>query len=492
MGVRIAEGASGDVFRGCPDPSSWWGAAVPARARVAARLASRQLRRERRRASLVTIVVALATAVFAFVRVTTARASTTGATLSLANAEGADGAIVLDPASLTILSVAGSLALALSALLIAPAFLISLERRLHDLGLLAAIGARSSDLAATVAIEGLVLGAAGATCGAALAVAVSQVTVPLGPRAEWLAMTEAAGLAAATGTVLTLAASTYPALRALGARPGHVRVEPSVPSKRWVSSVVTALASLACLAGGWILAVRGAASDGSALLPIGVIAAQAGAVGCVHVLLLAGSRLPSRNFVLAYVLRDAARHRARVVPAVASAMTAITVATAVLVYQNSMHAAEARQRSAVDGVVSFAASDSIVLSALAALIVYTALTVSAALAAQETQAEATILGVLGAPSRTQRQIASGQATVVAGLGSALGVFGGVGLAALLLRVQEHQSLQGVSPGQIALQVPVAPLLLLVTLVPCLVVLLASRRASRHEPARDLFEPGSHN
>ena len=98
-------------------------------------------------------------------------------------------------------------------------------------------------------------------------------------------------------------------------------------------------AALLAVAAGAFLAVQGAASRPVQVI-VGVVVAEVGLIALVGVLLGLLERLSARRAVTTFVLRDAARHRVRVLPAVAASLAMVALASAAMVYQQSQHAQE--------------------------------------------------------------------------------------------------------------------------------------------------------
>ncbi|KQR08518.1 FtsX-like permease family protein [Cellulomonas sp. Leaf334] len=317
-------------------------AEVPLAARwaVALRLGRRDASAHRLRSALVVVLVAVATAVVALPAVMLARAVTPGAGLGISGTRfGFLARFQVDPATLTTLGVVGALAAVQAILLITPAFLLGVRRRVRELGMLSAAGARPSDLRRAILAPGLICGVLGATIGAVVAYVIVLLAIPVATPGEPLTGALGALAAALFGTAVAVAAAWYPAIVAmrdsdLGALRGGRLEGPSHRSAPWILPV-----ALLAVAAGAFLAVQGATSRPVQVI-VGVVVAEVGLIAVVGVLLGLVERLPARRAVTMFVLRDAARHRLRVLPAVAASLAMVALATSAMVYQQSQHAQE--------------------------------------------------------------------------------------------------------------------------------------------------------
>lgn len=307
---------------------------------VALRLGRRDAAAHRLRSVLVVVLIALATAVVALPAVLLARAVTPGSGLGISGTRfGFLARFQVDPATLTTLGVAGALAAVQAILLITPAFLLGVRRRVRELGVLSAAGARPSDLRRAILAPGLICGAAGAAVGAVGAYLIVLLTIPVATVAELLTGALGALAAALFGTVVAVTAAWYPAIVAmrdsdLGALRGGRLEGPSHRSAPWILPV-----ALLAVGAGAFLAVQGAVSRPVQVI-VGVVVAEVGLIAVVGVLLGLLERLPARRAVTMFVLRDAARHRLRVLPAVAAGLAMVALASSAMVYQQSQHAQE--------------------------------------------------------------------------------------------------------------------------------------------------------
>ncbi|MFF4649700.1 FtsX-like permease family protein [Streptomyces sp. NPDC001380] len=256
-----------------------------------------------------------------------------------------------DPVMLASAVTVAGMALLEVVLLAGPAFAVGARRSRRQLGLLAAGGGDRSHVRGVVLGGGVVLGAAGAVAGTALAVAAVAAARP------WLE--ETAGrrfghvdlhpldllAVAALGLATGVLAAVVPAVQAsrqdvVAALTGRGTVKP--PSRR------LAAAGLLAVAGGAALAVLGAAAGRGAPAVVGGSAlAELGMVACTPFLVGLFGRL-GRHLPLAprLALRDAVRHRGRTAPAVAAVMAAVAGSVAVGVYTTSQDADARRHYAA--------------------------------------------------------------------------------------------------------------------------------------------------
>ncbi|WP_315095229.1 FtsX-like permease family protein, partial [uncultured Cellulomonas sp.] len=191
-----------------PEARAPWG--------VALRLGRRDVRRYPLRAVLVAVMVAIATALLTLPAVMLARALTPGTVLGISGSLHGWGAPnQVDPATLVILGIAAALAIVQAVLLITPAFLVGVRRRVRELALLFAAGARPADLRRVVLMPALLSGSAGAALGAAAGCAFVVLVVPVGSSDELLSALLAAALAALVGVGVAVGAACYPAVLAV-------------------------------------------------------------------------------------------------------------------------------------------------------------------------------------------------------------------------------------------------------------------------------------
>lgn len=316
------------------------GTSLAVRWAVALRLGRRDAAAHRLRSVMVVVLIAVATGVVALPAIALARALTPEGGVGISGTlHGRSARLQIDPATFTTLGVVGALAAVQAILLITPAFLLGVRRRVRELGVISAAGAGPADLRRAILAPGLICGAVGAALGATLAYGLVLVAIPVANPDELVTGALAAAAAGLFGTTVAVAAAWYPAVVAmrdsdLGALRGG-RVEgPSPRSASWILPV-----ALVAVAVGAVLAVQGTASRPVQVIA-GVVVAEAGLIGAVAVLLRALERVPALGAVTTYVLRDAARHRVRVLPAVAAGVAVVALASAAMVYQQTQHAAE--------------------------------------------------------------------------------------------------------------------------------------------------------
>ncbi|WP_315095965.1 FtsX-like permease family protein, partial [uncultured Cellulomonas sp.] len=201
---------------------------------------------------------------------------------------------------------------------------------------------------------------------------------------------------------------------------------------------------------------------GVALAETGLILLLAAALGALE-------RVRATGAVTAYVLRDAARHPVRVLPAVAASVALVAAVTAAVSFQTTHH--DAHQRMNESALPSDTGTNMVVVGAgvLAVLVVTWVMT---ALAAQEAQAELETLEVLGAAPGTRRRIVAAQAGLVAVAGTLCGIPAGLALGVLAVQFQASQVISGGRPAP-PFVVPWEVVLVLAVAVPVVVSGLAA-------------------
>ncbi|MGC4746108.1 FtsX-like permease family protein [Micromonospora sp. DT201] len=263
---------------------------------------------------------------------------------------------VAERTTLTIAVLAlAAVGLLLVSLVAAAGFVVLAQRRMRQLGMLAAMGATRRQLRLVLLVNGAAVGSVAAVCGTAIGVvawlaAAGFVEIAAGHRIgrfdlPWLTIGAGTLLAVATATAAAWwparAVARTPIMSALSARPP---VPP--PARR------TAVAAAVLLAAGLTALVL---SDGSEPLLIGV-----GAVGislgvlfvgplAIPVLAAARGRLP---VAVRLALADLARYRVRAGAALAAISLAVGLSAAIVV---GSAAAEYRSREAA-GLGNLAAS----------------------------------------------------------------------------------------------------------------------------------------
>lgn len=306
------------------------------------------------RTALVVVTVALATAIVGLAAGTIARVLTPGAGLALSSRFDERATASIDDATVGVLLVAGALGLVQTLVLVAPAFLISLRRRTRELGLLTAAGARDSDIRRIVLGPALVSALLGVLIGGPVALALVLNTPGLTAGEVGTAALAVAGVMALNVVLATLAA-WIPARRTLQASSiAALTGRSGAPAGRSGHEAAWAIGALVAAAGGTVLALSGAGTVSAAPMVIGVTLAEAGVLVLIGTLLVGLGRLPIRGLVAAYVLRDAARARTRVLPAIAAGTIIVAAATAALAYSATMHAEEATRSAALNAPVGSA------------------------------------------------------------------------------------------------------------------------------------------
>jgi len=242
-----------------------------------------------------------------------------------------------------VIALAVGMALLEVVLLAGPAFAVGARRRRRELALVAATGGERRDIRNIVLAGGAVLGLIGAVVGIAagigLAAALLPILEPLVGSVSGhfdLRPLELSGLAL-LGVVTGLAAAYLPAraaarqdvVAALAGRRGIVRTRARVP----LLGLVLALAGMA-------IAVGGAALMRSVPTVLGgAIIAEIGLIVCTPALLGLAGRL-GRRLPLSprMALRDAARNRSAVTPAVAAVMAAVAGSVGIGIFVTSLSA----------------------------------------------------------------------------------------------------------------------------------------------------------
>lgn len=245
----------------------------------------------------------------------------------------------------------GGLALLESALIASAAFAVSIRRRQRELGLLAAVGATTRQLAATVVAEAALLGAAacagGVVLGIGLAVAVAPWLDQLTGHRNQPLVIDAGGLVGPVviGFLAALIAAVAPArtvarvpvLRALsGRRPPEVSARGTL-----ALGGVLIVAALALTIAGASMADDGFSSTYVLLLLGGAVFGTLGFGACSPWLLerleILAARLPLAGRI---AFRDTARARSRSSPIVTAILSALAVLVAAGGYGASSLASE--------------------------------------------------------------------------------------------------------------------------------------------------------
>lgn len=236
--------------------------------------------------------------------------------------------------------VAGALALFVTGLIAAAAFVVGARRQLRELGLVGAIGGERRHVRAVVLLGGTTLGLVGSVIGALLGILSAYLSHPLldnlvghvvGPiEFNFVVVigTVAMGTGAAALAALApaRAAAKLSTVDALAGRCGAPR-----PSGR------VAGAGLVVVVAGSVLTAWGTQTDHDLLLAGGLIAMLSGFLFSIPLLVALVGRVATRLPVTGRLAaRDAARHGRRTGAAVAAAAIALSVPVAVSTYSSSV------------------------------------------------------------------------------------------------------------------------------------------------------------
>ncbi|WP_426593421.1 FtsX-like permease family protein [Cellulomonas sp. McL0617] len=438
---------------------------------VALRIGRRDAVQHRERSLLVVVLIAIAAGVVALPMIEIGRAlapnSSFGVMAVVRLGMGMDPAARygVDESTLTFTAVVAALAAVQAVLLIAPAFLIGVRRRVGELRLLAAVGARPSDVRRTVLAPALLSGGVGSVLGVGLTLGLLMWTAPATEPIEWLFAVVAGVCAVGFGVVVSAVAAWYPADVA-------VRPEPQRPREPLAGRRLAAAAGTSVLLGAG-LSAWGAVQTLAVAVVVGVTVVEVGLVLLLAAMLRVLGRLPSRRAVAAFVLRDATRHPVRVLPAVAASLTLVAGVVGAICYQATTHRDIARTTNPV-----FVASDAptqavLVVAGTVAVLVVTWITT--ALAAEESQSDLEIFEAVGASAWVRRRMAAGQAAVVSVPAACFGVPAGLALGLLLVRVQADQVTNGGRPIP-SYVIPWTAVLLLMVGLPAIVSTVAGLTA----------------
>ncbi|QZY29023.1 FtsX-like permease family protein [Nocardioides coralli] len=232
-------------------------------------------------------------------------------------------------------------------LLAGPAFAVIARRLQHSLALMAASGATPRQARRVVLASGLVLGVVGTTLGVGLGLLVGWLSLPLVQRfsssffgpydVPWLHLAGVAGFgmlsAVLAAVVPAWIASRQDVTAVLAGRRGDRR-----PSRR------SPILGLVLLGGGVAVAAYGAVQpdNGELLIAASAVITVLGMILLVPVVVAGLARLSAvLPLPVRYAVRDAARHRARTVPAVA-AVAATVVGVVALGIANASDAEQSR------------------------------------------------------------------------------------------------------------------------------------------------------
>ncbi|MEU4388691.1 FtsX-like permease family protein [Promicromonospora sp. NPDC023805] len=216
--------------------------------------------------------------------------------------------------------------------LIGPAFAVGARRDTRSLALLAVNGASAPTLRAVMLARGLLTGAAGSVVGLGLGIAAAAVLVQAIPdRLPALRLPGASLVIVLLVGVLVAVASAWPPARR-AARADVVTVlagrRPVVTTSRRPTIVGAAAA-----VGGVVLAVVAGTQNWAVGLAAGIVIADLGLIlACGGIVALLGRVAHRLPWTWRFALRDAARYRARTVPAIAAVLVAMAGASAALTY----------------------------------------------------------------------------------------------------------------------------------------------------------------
>ncbi|AQZ69123.1 putative ABC transporter integral membrane protein [[Actinomadura] parvosata subsp. kistnae] len=277
------------------------------------------------------------------------------------------------------LAIAVLLVVTETVLLAGPAFAVGLRRRRRELATIAAQGGSPAHLRMIVLADGLVLGGVAALIGVALGIGTGAVAESIAARLlDWnsgpvdVPWAEVLGVAA-LGLLSALVAAVAPAVQAarqsparvLAGRPDEVRDRPARPLAGLVLLVLgLSLTVLLAFQPHWLMSVSGVRVLSESRHELLVVAASTVVLfGLILLMpwlvrrtapLAARLPLPARLSV-----RDATRHRARTVSAVAAVMAATMGAVTVGLAYTTTYTAEQRMNriDAPEGTLTVQSSD---------------------------------------------------------------------------------------------------------------------------------------
>lgn len=337
------------------------------------------------------------------------------------------------PLGVIVISLLGGLALLETAMVAGAAFAVGVRRQLRSYGLLGAVGADERHIRRIVLMSGIGLGGVGALAGVAAGLGVAFVASPWidllngqynGPLT--IVLLDYLGIMI-LGVVAATASAFIPARSA-----GRVSVLEALAGRRSVparTGVRWARAGLLSVAGGAMMLVAGAfveLGSKSFFVLVGTIAIVAGLAACSPLLIAWVAKHAHRTPApLRIALRESGRNAHRGGPAVAAIMSALALAVTLSTF---IATADAGPKYQPEGLQFRHAI--LAISALTALGVVAA---AVGLSAAESKAEWIKMSAIGMAPKMRRTLAASQAFVLAGLGAALAIPGGMipALAALI-------------------------------------------------------------
>ncbi len=179
----------------------------------------------------------------------------------------------------TFLLIFGFVSLFVGAFIIFNSFSITVAQRTREIGLLRALGADRRQVLRSVLSEGLILGLVGSLAGLAFGIALAPLLralfVAIGidlPSSGLVIQTRTIVVPIVVGTVVALASSLFPAVRATRVAPMAALRDAAAPTTARVSRRLTAIATVLLVAGVGLIAggLFGGGSENSTLTLLGI------------------------------------------------------------------------------------------------------------------------------------------------------------------------------------------------------------------------------